>query len=68
MMNQTVYRILQITILLVIISFIILAIKTGKNLSQPGNIFDFTLYIVSSLCFVALIFIMERDKRRDEKK
>lgn len=67
-MNQTVYRILQITILLVIISFIILAVKTSRYLDQTEYLFDFILHIVASICFTVLFFIMERDKRRDEKK
>lgn len=68
MMNQTVYRILQSTILLIILFFVFMIVQAVKDLSNAHNVIDLVIYVISILCFCVLLFIMDRDKKRSEKQ
>ena len=68
MMNQTVYRILQSTILLIILFFVFMIVQAVKDLSNVHNVIDLVIYVISILCFCVLLFIMDRDKKRSEKQ
>lgn len=67
-MNQTVYRILQSTILLIILFFVFMIVQAVKDLSNAHNVIDLVIYVISILCFCVLLFIMDRDKKRSEKQ
>lgn len=68
MMNQTVYRILQSAILLIILFFVLMIVHTVWNLDDVHTIIDLVTYIFSIISFSILLFIMDRDKKRDEKR
>lgn len=68
MMNQTVYRILQSAILLIILFFVLMIVHTVRNLDDVHTIIDLVTYIISIISFSILLFIMDRDKKRDEKR
>lgn len=68
MMNQTVYRILQSAILLIILFFVFMIVQAVKDLSNAHNVIDLVIYVISILCFCVLLFIMDRDKKRSEKQ
>lgn len=68
MMNQTVYRILQLTIILVISAFIYMAISACNDLNVMHNVIDLIMYILSILGFIFLLLIMHRDNKRSEKQ
>ena len=68
MINQTVYRILQSAILLIILFFVLMIVHTVRNLDDVHTIIDLVTYIISIISFSILLFIMDRDKKRAEKR
>lgn len=64
-MNNHVYRILQLMILLLIAFFIYMIIQAVRNIGSTHDVIDVAMYVVSVICFFGLLFIMERDRKRD---
>lgn len=67
-MNRHVYRILQLTILLIIAFFIYMIVQAVKDINCTHDVVDVVMCSVSIVCFSCLLFIMERDRRRDNSR
>lgn len=64
-MNNHVYRILQLMILLLIAFFVYMIVQAVRNIGSAHDAIDVAMYVVSVICFFGLLVIMERDRRRD---
>jgi hypothetical protein len=64
-MNNHVYRILQLMILLLIAFFVYMIVQAVRNIGPAHDAIDVAMYVVSVICFFGLLVIMERDRKRD---
>lgn len=67
-MNNHVYRILQLMILLLIAFFIYMIVQAVRNIGSTHDVVDVVIYAASVICFFGLLAIMERDRRRDSSR
>lgn len=67
-MNRHVYRILQLTIVLLIAFFIYMIVQVARNIDCTHDLVDLVICSAGVICFSGLLFIMERDRRRDDSR